>query len=221
MSESVRPAVAVFTGGVFSQNGYVLSCPETGEGIFVDPGAAVADMLRHAREANVRIKGIILTHAHIDHVDGVAAAKAATGAPIRLHRADESLYQQAPLQAQWFGLKLDPLPPLDGYLEEGTPVTFGKCSLDVTHTPGHAPGHVILTSPGICVVGDCVFLGSIGRTDLPGGDLATLMSSIRESILTLPDETALYPGHGPATTVRHERLANPFLTPQLGGSRFA
>jgi hydroxyacylglutathione hydrolase len=221
MNEILRPIVKGFTGGPFSQNCYVLSCPETHEGILVDPGGAVEGMLAYVRESAIEVASIILTHAHIDHVDGVAAAKAATAAPIRLHPADEQLYRQAPVQAQWFGLRLDPLPPLDGYLEEGEPVAFGRISMDVAHTPGHAPGHVVLTSPGICIVGDCVFMGSIGRTDLPGGDLATLMASIRNRILTLPDDTKLYPGHGPTTTVGHERVANPFIAPQFGGSRFA
>ena len=221
MSDAVRPAIKVFTGGPFAQNGYVLSCSDTGEGILVDPGGAVDEMLRHVTESRISIVGIILTHAHIDHVDGVGVAKDATNAPIYLHREDESLYRQAPLQAEWFGLRLDPLPPLDGYLEEGTPVTFGRIVMQVAHTPGHSPGHVILTSPGICVVGDCVFLGSIGRTDLPGGDIGTLMGSIRRSILSLPDDTILHPGHGPATTVGHERVANTFLAPQFGGSHFA
>src|SRR5690606_21661599 len=116
---------------------------------------------------------------------------------------------------------MDPLPPLDEYLTEGEIIRFGDCALEVRHTPGHAPGHVIFVGPGVAFVGDCVFSGSIGRTDLPGGDFQTLMQSIRRHILDLPDETVLYSGHGPETTVRHEKLSNPFLVPHYGGSRFA
>lgn len=222
MRERSRPVLKAFTGGLFGENGYVARCPDTGQGLLIDPGAAVGEMLRHSADAGLEIVGIALTHAHIDHVDGVADARhALPSAPILLHPADEALYHQAPLQAQRFGLTLVQLPPIDVHLREGEPITFGNCSLDVFHTPGHSPGHVIFVSPGICVVGDCVFFGSIGRTDLPGGDLATLMKSIRGKILALPDETELHPGHGQATTVGHERVANPFLTPQFGGSRFA
>lgn len=210
-----------YTAGAFGENGYVVQCGTSREGILVDPGAAVDQMLAAAEEGGVSVSAIVLTHAHIDHIDGVARAKRATGAPIFLHPDDEPLYGQAPAQAQWFGLEMEIPPPIDEYLHEGTPVTFGECSLDVFHTPGHAPGHVILVGHGIAIVGDCVFSGSIGRTDLPGGDFQTLMASIRSHILILPDDTILYSGHGKETTVGHERVANPFLTQHLGGSRFA
>jgi glyoxylase-like metal-dependent hydrolase (beta-lactamase superfamily II) len=114
-----------------------------------------------------------------------------------------------------------PLPPVDHALEHGGTVRVGDCTLAVRHAPGHAPGHVILVGDGVALVGDVIFMGSIGRTDLPGGDLQTLMKSIREEVLTLPDATTLYNGHGPATTVGHERVSNPFITGVYGGSRFA
>jgi hydroxyacylglutathione hydrolase len=210
-----------FTGGAFAQNGYLVSCAGSGAGILVDPGAAVQEMLRAAEQGGVAVELIVLTHAHIDHVEGVARAKRETGAPILLHPDDEPLYRAAPTQAQWFGLEMEPLPPVDRALPDGERIRFGGCELEVRHTPGHAPGHVVLVGEGAVLAGDCVFAGSIGRTDLPGGDFQTLMRSIRARILTLPDETALYPGHGPETTVGHERATNPFLAPQLGGSSFA
>lgn len=211
-----------FTGGGFGENGYVVSCAATGKGILVDPGASVQEMLQAVNTGKIDVQAIVLTHAHIDHIDGVAAAKKATKAPVYLHPDDEPLYSQAAVQAQWFGVELDPPPPpVDEYLREGTPVRFGECELEVRHTPGHAPGHVILVGDGLAIVGDCVFSGSIGRTDLPGGDFQTLMKSIRTHILSLPDETVLYSGHGGETTVGHERAFNPFLAPQLGGSNFA
>jgi hydroxyacylglutathione hydrolase len=218
---ATRPVVRGFSAGAFGENCYVVSCPNTRHGILVDPGAAVEEMLEAAEQDGITVQAIVLTHAHIDHLDGVARAKSETGAPIQLHRDDLPLYEQAPVQAQWFGLPLEVPPPVDAYLVEGEMVRFGDCMLEVRHTPGHAPGHIILVGEGLALVGDCVFAGSIGRTDLPGGDLQALMASIRKHILSLADETVLYSGHGPETTVGHERVANPFLVPQFGGSHFA
>jgi glyoxylase-like metal-dependent hydrolase (beta-lactamase superfamily II) len=213
--------VRAFTGGVFAENTYLVSCARTGAGILVDPGAAAPDALAAARAAGVRVERIVLTHAHLDHVEGLAHAKRETGAPIALHPGDAELYAAAPLQAQWFGLALEPLPPVDAALAQDEAVRFGECELVVREAPGHAPGHVILVGDGMALVGDVIFLGSIGRTDLPGGDLATLMASIRREVMTLPDATTLYNGHGLETTVGHERVSNPFVTGVYGGSSFA
>ncbi len=213
--------VRTFTGGPFTQNSYLVSCARTGSAILVDAGAAVPEAIEAARATGVTIESIVLTHAHIDHVDGLARAKRETGAPIYLHPADGPLYANAPMQAQWFGLSMEALPPVDHALAHGGTVTVGECTLAVRFTPGHAPGHVILVGDGVALVGDVIFMGSIGRTDLPGGDLQTLMKSIREEILTLPDATTLYNGHGPPTTVGHERVSNPFITGVYGGSSFA
>jgi hydroxyacylglutathione hydrolase len=213
--------VRAYSGGAFAQNGYLVVCTRTGKAILVDPGAGVDGMLETVATEGVEVELIVLTHAHLDHVDGVGRAKAATGAPVLLHRADESLYRSAPVQAQWFGVSVDPLPQVDRSLQEGDVVSFGDCRLEVRHTPGHAPGHVILVGDGFALVGDCVFNGSIGRTDLPGGDFGQLMQSIRTHILSLPDETVLYSGHGPDTTVGHERATNPFLAGDFGGRGFA
>lgn len=209
-----------FTGGAFAQNGYLVRCVASEKAILVDPGAAVEEMLRSAEESGVEIELIVLTHAHLDHVEGLARAKRATGAPVLLHADDLPLFRAAPTQAQWFGVEMEPLPPVDRQMVDAERIRFGECELEVRHTPGHAPGHVILVGSGSALVGDCVFAGSIGRTDLPGGDFQTLMRSIRQRILDLPDETVLYSGHGPETTVGHERATNPFLAPQTGGSRF-
>lgn len=210
-----------FTGGPFAENTYLLSCVGSGKAIIVDPGAAVGDLLAIADESGVEVVSIILTHAHLDHIDGAAEAKRRTDAPIWLHPADQQLYRAAPIQAEWFGVRLESPPPVDRELADGDRIAFGDCELEVRFTPGHAPGHVVLVAEGLAIVGDCIFAGSIGRTDLPGGDFQTLMNSIRTRILTLPDLTVLYPGHGPETTVGHERASNPFLTPNLGGSAFA
>ena len=214
-------AVRSFTGGAFAENTYLVSCVRTGAAILVDPGAATAQAIRAADAANLRIEQIVLTHAHLDHVEGIPEARRHTDAPIVLHPADRPLYGGAPQQAEWFGLSLEPLPPLDGDLAEGGVVRFGDCEMAVRFTPGHAPGHVILVGDGVALVGDVVFAGSIGRTDLPGGNLAELMRSIRAEVLALPDDTTLFSGHGPETTVGHERVSNPFLVPNFGGSSFA
>lgn len=213
--------IRAFGGGPFGQNGYLVVCTGTRSAILVDPGAGVDEMLSAVDSEQLAVESIVLTHAHLDHVDGVARAKDRTGASVLLHSADEPLYRSAPTQAHWFGVRIDPLPPIDRHLEDGDRITFGACALEVRFTPGHAPGHVILVGDGFAIVGDCVFAGSIGRTDLPGGDFAELMRSIRARILTLPDETVLYTGHGPETTVGHERVANPFLAGDLGGRGFA
>lgn len=213
--------VRSYIGGPFAENAYLVSCAATGAGIIVDPGGGTPHLLADMRAHDVRVEAIVLTHAHVDHVEGLAMAKRATGVPIYLHPADGPLYAAAPMQAQMFGLRMDPLPPVDHPLEAGDVVRFGECALDVRFAPGHAPGHVILVGDGVALVGDVIFNGSIGRTDLPGGDLATLMRSIREQVMTLPDATTLHTGHGPDTTVGHERVSNPFLTGNYGGSSFA
>lgn len=210
-----------FVGGVFAQNTYLVSCARTNAGILVDPGAATPQALAAAREAGVTIERIVLTHAHVDHVEGLALAKRETGAPIHLHPDDLPLYGAAPRQAEWFGLRMEPLPPVDHPLAAGDTVAFGDCALAVRFAPGHAPGHVILVGDGVAIVGDVIFRGSVGRTDLPGGEFATLMDSIRREVMTLPDATTLHTGHGPDTTVGHERVSNPFVTGVQGGSSFA
>lgn len=210
-----------FTGGAFAENAYLVTCVGSGRAIVVDPGGAASQLLDEAERRGAEVVAIVLTHAHIDHIDGVAEAKRRTGAPIWLHPEDLQLYGAAAVQAEWFGIQLENPPPVDEQLIPGNPIEFGNCSLDVRFTPGHAPGHVVLVGDGLALVGDCLFAGSIGRTDLPGGSLETLMRSIRQQILTLPEETVCYPGHGPPTTVGHERATNPFLVPNFGGSSFA
>ena len=198
--------------GPLQANAYLDVCEKTRACALVDPGAESARLLAAAEDLGARIESILLTHAHLDHVGGVAEAKRATGVPVYLHPGDEVLYLAAPQQARSFGMELETPPEPDFWLADGQVIELGAGELRVRHTPGHSPGHVCLLGDGFALVGDCVFAGSIGRSDLPGGDFRTLMTSIRERLLTLPDDTILYPGHGPSTTVGHERKNNPFLT---------
>jgi glyoxylase-like metal-dependent hydrolase (beta-lactamase superfamily II) len=210
----------LFTGGIFAENGYLAVCGETRTTLVIDPGASARDMERAIGADGLDVQAIVLTHAHLDHVEGVGRIKEATGAPIYLHAADRALYDAVQAQAAAFGLPLpSPLPPPEHEISHGDVLEFGSCALDVRHVPGHAPGHVILYSERdhLAFVGDVVFAGSIGRTDLPGGDFRTLIAGIRAQVLTLPDETRLLTGHGPETTVGNERVGNPFLTPHYGG----
>ncbi len=211
--------IQTFTSPVFGQNAYLVRCTRTGDQMAIDPGgeaAAMSDAIEHAGGV---LRAIVLTHAHMDHIEGVAELARRIPAPIHLHPSDLPLYRAAAQQAAMFGHRIETPPPPDAELRHGQTLTLGDSELEVRHVPGHAPGHVLLYSAaaGIAFVGDVVFAGSIGRTDLPGGRFDELMRSIREQVLTLPGETRLLTGHGPETTVDRERATNPFLVPQHPG----
>jgi glyoxylase-like metal-dependent hydrolase (beta-lactamase superfamily II) len=213
--------VRAFTGGGFAENGYLAVCVESGVAVLVDPGGSAPQMTAAVEAEGLELAAVLLTHAHLDHIEGVHVVRAAfPSAPIWLHPHDRALYMALPRQAAAFGLPMPAEQPVpDQELAHGQRLSFGSSAFEVRHTPGHAAGHVIFVAEGreLALVGDVIFQGSIGRTDLPGGDFYTLMRSIREQVLTLPDDAVLYPGHGPTTTVRDERLGNPFLVPQFGG----
>ena len=213
--------ILTFTGGPFVQNTILVVCADGRTGLLVDPGAATPAALAAARARDLHIAAILLTHAHLDHVDGVALAKRETGAPIHLHPLDRPLYDNVAAQAIAFGVDWEELPPPDIDLVPGRDLAFGGSRFEVVFAPGHAPGHVIFvsTSEPVAIVGDVIFAGSIGRTDLPGGDYRVLIESIRARVLTLPPETRLCPGHGPETTAGYERLTNPFLVPVYAGEQ--
>jgi glyoxylase-like metal-dependent hydrolase (beta-lactamase superfamily II) len=208
-----RPEVLCLTNGAFAQNCYIVADRSAREAVLVDPGEEADLFLARLRSEGLTLRGIWLTHAHLDHVLGVGRVVGQTGVEIWLHPEDRRLYDAAPMQAgAMLGIDLDPLPPPDHALAHGDTLRVGGCAFEVRHAPGHSPGHVILVGEGVALVGDVVFAGSVGRTDLPGGDAATLLESIREQVLTLPDDTVLHTGHGPETTVGRERRGNPFLT---------
>jgi glyoxylase-like metal-dependent hydrolase (beta-lactamase superfamily II) len=166
---------------------------------------------------DLEIKYILLTHAHLDHITGVGRAKAALGAPVCLHRDDNFLYEAVVQQGQAFGFTVEPQPPVDRFYDGPGPWRFGTYGAWVFHTPGHCPGGVCLavgrpdTSERTLFVGDTLFAGSIGRTDLPGGDLPTLLRSIREVLFRFPDGTAVHSGHGAPTTIGREKRSNPYV----------
>ncbi len=200
----------------FEKNGFVVGCEETREGVLIDPGDEVEALLEVVRARRLAIAGILLTHAHVDHVTGVPRARAALGAPVYLHHDDLFLYDAALQQAEFFGLRVDPLPPIDVFYEEKQRIPFGRYEVQVHHTPGHCPGGVCLAvtrerQPPALFVGDTLFAGSIGRTDLPGGDYPTLIRSISQVLFAFGDAAEVYPGHGPGTTIGQERRTNPFL----------
>lgn len=201
----------------FYKNGFVLGCEDSLEGVVVDPGDEVDLLLDAVREHKLSIVSILLTHAHLDHVTGVAAAKRALGVAVWLHRADNFLYERVVEQGKMFGLRVEPQPAIDRFYDGEGPLRFGRYGVRVLHTPGHCPGGVCLAvrkdgqEKSTLLVGDTLFAGSIGRTDLPGGDHSTLLRSIREVLFQFPDDTIVWSGHGDQTTIGHERRTNSFL----------
>jgi glyoxylase-like metal-dependent hydrolase (beta-lactamase superfamily II) len=204
-----------FTLGPIQTNGYLIADPETREAAVIDPGWDGHKIVAEAKSRDFRIVSIWLTHAHFDHLGGSAAVADATSPPppVALHPADYPLWRHQG-GASLFGFKIDPGPEPTVDLSHGQILHLGGGLLEVRHTPGHTPGHVVFYCPTETVVfcGDLIFQGSIGRTDLPGGNYETLIDSIRTQILPLPDHTRLLSGHGPETTVGLERVDNPFLS---------
>jgi len=203
--------VVPIPGGQFVENCYLVIDEAARECAVIDPGEQAGLILHKLQASGATPVGIWLTHAHLDHVLGVPRLAAETRAPVFLHPDDRPLYDAVPDQAAWFGLTADPLPPPDRTLAAGDRLRVGSVELEVRHAPGHSPGHVVFVGPGAVFGGDVLFQGSIGRTDLPGGDLDTLLDSIARELLVLPDSTIVYTGHGPATTIGAERRTNPFL----------
>jgi glyoxylase-like metal-dependent hydrolase (beta-lactamase superfamily II) len=207
----------------FFKNGYVLGCESTRDAVVIDPGDEVALLLQSVEQHGLRPSAILLTHAHLDHVTGVREAKdALAGIPVWLHKDDNFLYESVVQQGAMFGFRVEPQPKIDHFYGEGQTLRFGEYEIAVHHTPGHCPGGVALAVNGdprttgpterrILIVGDTLFAGSIGRTDLPGGDSETLLRSIRNVLFSFADGTPVYSGHGEMTTIGREKRSNPFL----------
>lgn len=207
-----RAEVIGIPNGAFQENCYILADADTRDAVLIDPGEEYELFLDRLTSAQLALHEIWLTHAHLDHVQGIAGVVRATGVPVLLHSLDYPLYENAVQQGRWFGIEVDPPTPIDRELADGDRLAVGGLEFEVRHVPGHSPGSVAFVGHGVAFVGDAVFAGSIGRVDLPGGDGQTLLASIRKRLLTLPDETVLYSGHGPKTSVGAERASNPFLT---------
>ena len=198
--------------GVIQTNCYVVGCEETKEGVVIDPGDQADLILKVVKAEGLTIKYILNTHAHFDHIMANADMVKATGAPLALHPLDLPLLR-ANGGAALFGMEAPPSPEPDMELAEGDTITFGTHTFEVIYTPGHTIGHVSFYEAGEAIIfdGDVLFAGGIGRTDLPGGDYETLMTSINEKLMVLPDETVVCSGHGPITTIGQERASNPWL----------
>ena len=199
------------TVGAFQENSYVVVDPSTRVAALVDPGAEPEELIAMVRATGATLQAIWLTHAHIDHIGAIAPIKRVWDVPVYLHPADRPLYDRGAAQAAVYGVPFEQPPAPDRELAEGDVLTLGALRFDVLHVPGHAPGHVVLVTDGHMIGGDLLFAGSIGRTDLPFSDPDRMMESL-ERVAALPEETMVYPGHGPTTAIGRERRTNPFLT---------
>lgn len=201
------------TVGVFAANCYVLGCEDTKEAVVIDPGDEAPRICDTLRRLGLTVRSICLTHAHIDHVGAAEELRRAVGGEVLLHPKDESLLENLPLQAALFGVPLCGTPRPDRPVVEGEIVRFGRYEMSVVETPGHSPGGVcfLLSNEGLAFVGDTLFAGSVGRTDLAGGSFDELIDSIQRKLFMLEDDTVVYPGHGPPTTIGAEKMANPFV----------
>lgn len=207
-----QPRIVCLTNGIFQENCYLVASPSTSEAVLIDPGEDADLFIGRLADEGLTLRAVWLTHGHLDHVDGVQRVVAATGAEVCLHPGDRELYDHVREQGAMLGIHSDTvLPPPDRELAHGDELLVGDCAFSVLHVPGHSPGGVSFLGNGVVFCGDALFAGSIGRSDLPGGDMATLLASIREQLLALPDETVVYPGHGPETTIGVERAENPYL----------
>ncbi len=203
------------TVGPFAMNAYLLWDEHTRAGVLIDPGDEIDRIAEEVEAHAVQLQRIVLTHAHLDHVLHCRAAQERFDLPVYLHREDLPLLQNIGRQAEMLGFSLGEVSPpqVAGYLTEGDTLTLGRIQLKVLHGPGHSPGSLMLIGDKLAVVGDVLFRGSIGRTDLPGGSYATLMKTITEKLLVLENEVVVLPGHGETTTIGFERRHNPFLQP--------
>lgn len=196
--------------GPFASNCYIVGSESNKEGVIIDPGADAKEILKNVKDLGLDIKLIVLTHGHIDHTGAVKEVKKTTGAEVAIHTDDAKSLQEQ-LLGKLFGLSYPPPPPPDWLLKDGDSIDIGDLHFLVVHTPGHSLGGICLLEERVVFSGDTLFNYGIGRTDMPGGSYSQLMNSIHTKLMVLPDNTTVYPGHGPATTIGTERRSNPFL----------
>lgn len=209
MSEGL--AVHQFSVGPLQVNCFLVACRKTKEAMVVDPGDEGGRILQLAKKEGLKISKVVNTHGHFDHIGANQKIIEETGAELLLHAADLPLLQNARTHAEVYGLTVTPSPDPDSFLDQGDSFAVGEYSFSVFHVPGHSPGSICLLSDDHLFVGDVLFAGSIGRTDLPGGDFDALVSGVRGKLFRLPDATIVHPGHGPDTTIGQERRNNPFV----------
>jgi hydroxyacylglutathione hydrolase len=197
--------------GPFMENAYVVGCEETKEAVVIDPGAEPERIIAAIDKHKLKVTRIINTHAHIDHIGAVEAIRKAKGAKFLLHETEAPFVESYDQQCRFFGVRFGDKPGIDGFLNEGDTITVGNLKAEVLLTPGHSPGGLCFNFGWSVFAGDTLFMGSIGRTDLPGGDYDMLIGNIKTKLLTLPPQTKVYSGHGPATTIQIEKASNPFL----------
>ncbi len=205
--------------GMLACNCSILGDETAREAVVIDPGDDIEQISKILAKHDLRLKYIIATHAHIDHVGGIEKLKKATGAPVVMHKNDLPLYQSLAMQADWLGVEAPGITEVDQFLKEGDALRWGKLCLEVLHTPGHSPGSLSLHLPGKnqrILSGDTLFQGSIGRTDLWGGSFDEILRSIHNRLLIFPDQTPVFPGHGAPTTIGEEREYNPYLRRKCG-----
>lgn len=203
----------IFPVGPLRCNCSILGDEISREAMVIDPGDDIDDVLTLVRKHNLKIKQIVITHAHIDHVGGAMKLRAESGAPILLNQNDYALLKMLDMQAAWIGVPAPGKVEIDRSVTSGDTVAAGSHTASVLHTPGHTEGSICLyfAAEKKLIAGDTLFAGSIGRTDLPGGSMQKILRSLHETVLALPDETVVVPGHGPLTTIGEERDSNPFL----------
>ena len=200
--------------GILQCNCSIFGEESSREAIIIDPGDDIDDILAVLRRHSLTVKAIVITHAHIDHIGGAARLKAATGAPVYMNQKDQELYDHLDMQAAWLGMEVPERTGIDMEARDGDSLQLNATAFHVLHTPGHTQGSISLWIPAEnkLVAGDTLFRDSIGRTDLPGGDGRQILRSIRDKLLTLPEEATVVPGHGLQTTIGREKERNPFLT---------